>query len=123
MQVDLEEWNRETTSKCLEQLRTLTRASNPAGIAVCYNLPYLEADAGVFVADLRIYQISESEGDWALVDDIDMKLEYSAAAVTETNLNMTKETPSPDGAMPRLITNFHFLGQIKPEFLVSGSDA
>lgn len=121
MQVDLDEWARETTRKCLDQLKTITKASNPAGIAVCYNLPFLDAETGVFAADLRMYQISEREGDWQLVEDIDMKLEYSAAAVRETDLNTPREEPS--NQMPRIVKEFHFLGQIKPEFLVSGSDA
>lgn len=123
MQVDLDEWARETTRKCLEQLKSITKASNPAGIAVCYNLPYLDPVKGVFAADLRMYQISEREGDWELVEDIDMKLEYSAAAVREADLNTPKETPPADGSMPKIVKEFNFLGQIKPEFLVSGSDA
>ncbi|RPA74482.1 hypothetical protein BJ508DRAFT_187551, partial [Ascobolus immersus RN42] len=118
---DLEAWAAETTQKCLAQLRTLAKASNPAGIAVCYNLPFLDANTGVFAADLRMYQISEREGDWAAVEDIDMKLEYSAAAVRETDFKTTKEPPREE--MPRIVKEFHFLGQIKPEFLVAGSDA
>lgn len=117
MQVDLDIWAAETTQKCISALSNITAASNPAGIVVCYNLPFLDPETGVFAADLRMYQVSARQDEWQGVNDISMSLEYQAAAVERTNLNTT-ETVVPEG--PAMVKQFNFLGQIKPEFLRQG---
>lgn len=117
MQLDLDQWATETTQKCISALANITAASNPAGIVVCYNLPFLDADTGVFAADLRMYQVSARDPEWQNVNDISMSLEYEAAQVEQTDLNTT-ETGAPQG--PAMVKQFNFLGQIKRDFLRRG---
>jgi len=113
--MDLELWARETAQKCMASLQNVTLASNPAGIAVCYNIPFLDPATGVFAADLRMYQVSPRVGDWVEVESIDISLEYQAAAVQPMDLNTTREISGESG--PRILQQFNFLGQVKPEFL------
>ncbi|MCJ1339793.1 hypothetical protein MMC09_005085 [Bachmanniomyces sp. S44760] len=40
-------------------------ASNPAGVAACYNIPSYDNVTGAFQADLRLYQISPPASSWA----------------------------------------------------------
>lgn len=120
MQMDLDVWVRETTEKCMASIANITQASNPAGIVVCYNVPFLDSSTGVFAADLRMYQLSERKDGWESVEDINMSLEYSSAQVERTDLNTTEQPAATD---PPLVQQFNFLGQIKPEFLRQGAEA
>lgn len=117
--MDLEQWARETAQKCMSSLQNVTVASNPAGVAVCYNIPFLDPATGVFAADLRMYQVSPRVSDWENIQAIDVSLEYQAAAVQPIELNTTKEISSDSG--PKILQQFNFLGQIKPEFLRSNA--
>jgi hypothetical protein len=58
-------------------------ASNPAGMAICYNLPFLDNSTGVFQADLRVYQVMDPTGDFAGIapGDVRVGLQYVGAAV------------------------------------------
>lgn len=116
-QLDLQAWAKETTQKCIEQLKNVTKASNPSGIAVCYNLPFLSTDSGVFAADLRLYQVSAPQGDWASIGgNIDVSLMYNGAAVQLRNESAEEAaatqqaSASTDG--PQKVQEFHFIGQI-----------
>lgn len=115
--LDLQAWAKETTQKCIEKLQNVTKASNPSGIAVCYNLPFLSTDSGVFAADLRLYQVSGSEGEWASIGgNIDVSLMYNGAAVQLRN-ESTEEAAATQQAGastegPQKVQEFHFIGQI-----------
>jgi len=63
------------------------KASNPAGLAVCYNVPYLDMTKGVFEAELRIYNISAPSGDFNGVTPAMMSvtLQYSGATIQKSN--------------------------------------
>lgn len=116
-QLDLQAWAKETTEKCIEKLKTVTKASNPSGIAVCYNLPFLSTDSGVFAADLRLYQVSASEEDWAEVGgNIDVSLMYNGAAVQLRNESAEEAAATKQASAntegPEKVQEFHFIGQI-----------
>ncbi|KAL7270081.1 hypothetical protein RUND412_007220 [Rhizina undulata] len=121
-QLNLQQWATNTTIKCMEKLANVTQASNPAGIAVCYNLPFLSTDSGVFAADLRLYQVSAPEGDWASVGgNIDVSLMYDGAAVQLRN-ETTGEVNATDAAAasttgPQKVQEFQFVGQIDQQLL------
>lgn len=116
-QLDLQAWAKETTQKCVEKLRTITKASNPSGIAVCYNLPFLSTDSGVFAADLRLYQVSVPEGEWSQIgENIDVSLMYNGAAVQLRNESAEEAAATQQASAntegPQKVQEFHFIGQI-----------
>ena len=122
-EIDMLAWARETTVKCISKLRNVTRASNPSGIAVCYNLPFLSTKSGVFAADLRLYQVSAPEGDWVSASgDIDVSLVYKGAAVQLRNETSEEaaatEQASANTEGPMKVQEFHFIGQIDKILLV-----
>ncbi|KAF2821185.1 hypothetical protein CC86DRAFT_397644 [Ophiobolus disseminans] len=90
---DLAKWEEETKKACMETLSSLNgQASNPSGIAVCYNLPFLDNSTGVFQAELRMYNVSAPIDPWTGVTaaDVSMTLSYLGATVQNMNGNFTK---------------------------------
>jgi hypothetical protein len=63
------------------------KATNPAGLAVCYNVPYLDQNKGVFEAELRLYNISSTSGDFTGVTPAMMMvtLQYQGATIQKSN--------------------------------------
>lgn len=112
--VDLVEWDRETSQRCFEKLRDMKTATNPAGLAVCYNIPVFDKAKWLFVADMRLYKVSAPNAEWADVgNDIKVGLVYEAAAVNSTDLRST--TPE-GGSFPEMIRTFHFIGRVQENF-------
>jgi hypothetical protein len=90
---DLQKWEEETSAACKQTLRSLNgQASNPSGIVVCYNLPFLDNKTGVFQAELRMYNISAPIDPWVgvTVADVSMSLSYLGATVQNMAGNFTK---------------------------------
>ncbi|PUU74623.1 hypothetical protein B9Z19DRAFT_999431 [Tuber borchii] len=123
--LDLQSWAKETTLKCIDKLKNVTKASNPSGIAICYNLPFLSSDSGVFAADLRLYQVSAPDGDWATVGgNIDVSLMYNGAAVQVRNESAEEAAATAQASAssvgPQKVQEFHFIGQIDKMLLANG---
>lgn len=81
-------WDAQAETACLSQLAKLNGvASNPAGMAVCYNLSYMNNQTGVFEAQLRLYNISVPTEEWAGITTNSMmvSLAYLGATVELTN--------------------------------------
>jgi hypothetical protein len=94
---DLDRWERETKKACEDTLRGLNgQASNPSGIVVCYNLPFLDNTTGVFQAELRMYNVSAPIDPWVGVTaaDISMSLSYLGATVQNMPGNFSKRDVS-----------------------------
>lgn len=92
-QADLEKWRTETEAACKSRLMNLNgQASNPAGIAVCYNLPFLDNQTGIFQAELRMYNVTAPINPWVGVQprDISMALSYLGATVQMMNSTVVK---------------------------------
>ena len=114
---------------CMKALTSLNGvASNPSGIAVCYNVLMLNATSGVFQADVRLYKVAPPTGDWATLEGspgkISAGLQYMGADVhtpsvtpnrrrdvapmlDETAQDVTKRATTP----PMSIKNLTFIGQ------------
>ncbi|KAK8042872.1 hypothetical protein PG994_013355 [Apiospora phragmitis] len=60
--MNMQQWNADTSKACQDALAQLSTATNPSGTAVCYNLPSLDTKTGAFMANLRLYQISQATG-------------------------------------------------------------
>jgi hypothetical protein len=95
---DLAKWEENTRAACMQTLENLNgKASNPSGIAVCYNLPFLDNSTGVFQAELRMYNISAPIDPWKGVttSDVSMTLSYLGATVQAMG------SMDPNGTFPR----------------------
>jgi hypothetical protein len=91
--INLAEWEAQTKAACETALSSLNgQASNPSGIAVCYNLPFLDNQTGVFQAELRMYNVSAPINPWAGITaaDVSMTLSYSGATVQTMNSTFAK---------------------------------
>ncbi len=89
--LNLTAWDAATETACVSTLQSLQRSSNPSGNCICYNLPALDANNGVFEAELRLYRISEPRGQFAGIDPSAIKVSVayngaSASAVKPTEL-------------------------------------
>ncbi|KAF2451037.1 hypothetical protein P171DRAFT_451377 [Karstenula rhodostoma CBS 690.94] len=90
---DLAKWEEQTKAACGSALTVLKgQASNPSGIAVCYNLPFLDNQTGIFQAELRMYNISAPINPWLGVSaaDVSMALSYLGATVQSTDVTFAK---------------------------------
>lgn len=88
--IDLAKWEEQTKAACGTALTALNgQASNPSGIAVCYNLPFLDNQTGIFQAELRMYNISAPIDPWKGVTAADVSMTLSYLGATVQNMNGT----------------------------------
>jgi hypothetical protein len=132
------QWNAQTIASCTTALGALNgNASNPSGMAACYNIAYLEKSTGVFQADLQLFTISPPSGSFANIpsQNVMVKLQYSGAAVSAVNassLMRRADAVSPisrpqsvdemekrQAAVPTIAQSYTFVGQINKNLLTS----
>lgn len=82
----------ETTAQvdqaCMTAVMSLKgNSGNPAGLAVCYNVPFLDQQRGTFEAELRLYNISAPNGDFIGIPPTMMTvtLQYEGATIQKSN--------------------------------------
>lgn len=93
--IDLAQWEEQTKTACTTALQSLNgQASNPSGIAVCYNLPFLDNQTGVFQAELRMFNVSAPINPWTGITaaDVSMTLSYRGATVQNMNGTFAKRS-------------------------------
>jgi hypothetical protein len=132
-------WNAEATAACISALTNLNGvASNPAGMAVCYNLPFLDNTTGTFEADLRLYMIGQPTGDFTGVpsQNVTVGLQYANASAETIDPNelmrrnlefslLSRPIKARDGAVKRqamvpvMIQMYALKGQIDQNLLTS----
>jgi hypothetical protein len=134
-QMNVTAWNEQTEAACNTALMMLNGvASNPAGMAVCYNLPYLDNSTGVFQADLRLYMISNPSGDFSGVpaQNVTVGLQYFGASVQTINpselmkrdirswpsTESESETEKRAAMTPSLVQSYAFIGQINMNLMM-----
>ena len=125
----VEEWDAAAQAACTTNLLALNGvASNPSGLAACYNLPKFDNITGVFGADLRIYKISEPTGGFVGIptNSIQVGLSYIGATVSPIDTSTLRRR---DGEklvslskrqaanMPQLTKEFAFVGQINADVI------
>lgn len=87
---DLAKWEEQTKAACTTALMSLNgQASNPSGIAVCYNLPFLDNQTGIFQAELRMYNVSAPIDPWVGITAADVSMALSYLGATVQNMNGT----------------------------------
>lgn len=117
---DMETWMADTEAACRDALARLNAATNPSGAGLCYNLPALDTNTGVFEADLRVFRVSEPSGDWAGIapQDIDVGLSFTGASVSPVEVDrvtgggMQGELAPRQAQQPQLLQSYMFIGQI-----------
>ena len=95
-------WEAQTSAACSAAMMKLNmQPSNPAGISVCYNLPFLDNTTGVFEAELRMYNLSAPIDPWVGVTTKDMQiaLSYVGAMVQSANSTIFKRDEGEDGVL------------------------
>jgi hypothetical protein len=136
--VNVTAWDQATQQACTAQLQSLNGvASNPSGMAVCYNLPYLDNTTGVFEADLRLYMIAEPTGGFADIasSNVQVGLVYDGATVSAVNASSLKrradlvsliswprdekEVQRRQAMVPTLVQSYAFIGQINQNLLAT----
>lgn len=121
-------WTAETHAACQSTLSSLRRSPNPAGSSVCFNLPSLDTETGVFEADLRLYRVFPPSGRWEGVasEDIDVSVGFPSAQVDEIaeedlrgmglagNVRGMEKRQQADD-MPELMQAYLLVGRIKED--------
>jgi hypothetical protein len=132
-------WNNEAGQKCAEAVAKLGgKASNPSGLAACYNIPYLDDAKGTFEAEVRIFNVSAPTGDFVSLAQGSMmlNLEYANASLTSgtsfpvrkrqaaaaSSSSSASATPSAQAGvwMATQIMVQKYLAQINPEAFTPG---
>lgn len=124
------QWETTTTAACTANLQSLNGvASNPSGLAICYNLPMFNNQTGVFEADLRIYKVSEPTGSFANIpsNSIQVGLSYIGATVSAVDKKSLRRRDEPTsliswpkrqaGAAPVLEKEYSFVGQVNADLI------
>ncbi|KAI9649765.1 hypothetical protein NHQ30_002346 [Ciborinia camelliae] len=134
---NLSDWNIKTEAACNQALDLLNgQATNPSGLALCYNLPYLDNSTGAFKADLRLYNVSAPTGKFAKISsqDVQVGLNYEGATVKAVNMsalmarsegislprsiqNRQSTTNTTTGGTFTLVQSYAFIGQLNKEYV------
>lgn len=84
-------------------------SANPAGLAVCFNVPFLEPSTGVFATELWIFNTSSPAGAWVGVQSADIRLQLSFPAADVQLIGI-----APDQATPtQQVKVLRYAGQFK----------
>lgn len=127
---NLTQWDSDTQAACIQTLQSLNGvASNPSGLAICYNLPMFDNTTGVFEADLRIYKVSEPTGSFANIpsNSIQVGLSYIGATVSAVDKSALRRRDEPTSliswpkrqaaSQPALAQEYSFVGQINADLI------
>ncbi len=133
--INVTEWDAQTQAACTTSLEALNGvASNPSGMAVCYNLPYLDNSTGVFEADLRLFMIAAPTGTFTNIasSNVQVGLVYNGATVSAVNSSSLKRRSDVSGtsliswprgidkrAAPTLVQSYAFVGQVNKDLLTA----
>ncbi|OHF03044.1 hypothetical protein CORC01_01802 [Colletotrichum orchidophilum] len=133
--INMTAWEQETSVKCTDALSHLDQASNPSGTCICYNLPSLNSQTGVFEADLRLFKVSEPNGAFSGIppQNIQVGLSFNGASVSPVSASkIGSSTPRRDinfevhwaGLQKRVVTpqalqTYLFVGQIDQTRMVA----
>ena len=118
LSIDIAAWDRNVSQACTDKLKAIAQSSNPAGVAVCYNVPVFNKEKWLFMSDLRLYRISKPDGDWSQVgNNFNVTINYAAAMVEQGK--MGNQNVSSTG--PELLKAFRFLGMVQPNFQKAGA--
>ncbi|KAI0508857.1 hypothetical protein F5B22DRAFT_649557 [Xylaria bambusicola] len=125
--VNMTQWDAETVAACTDTLSTLSAASNPSGMAVCYNLVQLDTNLGEFMADLRLFEVSAPTGNWEGIPLQQMSggIRFSGATASEINGQKVSgrsmgndDLPKRQNASPTLQRTYMIVGKINQDQMI-----
>lgn len=102
-----------TDSACVQALRSLNgQASNPSGMAICYNVLSFDNSTGDFESNLAMYSVSTATGDWATVNQssINVGLSYPGAMVQQSKSK--RDAQLDRRSIPTTVSSMNFTGQV-----------
>lgn len=133
------DWDDQTESGCSTALIALHGvATNPSGIAACYNIQSVNNSTGIFEVDLRLYRISAPKEGWVKLDpsSVGVGLSYVNPTVSAIKAKKAKREgrtlpwfPAQrdeaadiyirrsTGAPPRRLESMNFVGTVDDESL------
>jgi hypothetical protein len=121
--VNVTAWDAQTAAACTAQLEALNGvASNPSGLAVCYNLPFLDNTTGVFEADLRLYQIAPPTGGFANIASSNVQVGLAYDATSLISWPRDEEGVQRRATAPTLVQSYAFVGQINKDLISTNMD-
>ncbi|KAL8692181.1 MAG: hypothetical protein Q9218_002739 [Villophora microphyllina] len=91
-------WKNQTMEACVRSLSALNgKASNPSGLAACYNIQSLDRRTGIFNADLQLYRVAAATGDWVslMTRAVNVGMSYTDATVAPSSSNQKRAEESP----------------------------
>ncbi|MCJ1478102.1 hypothetical protein MMC13_006777 [Lambiella insularis] len=101
-----------TDSACVQALNSLNgQASNPSGMALCYNVLSFDNSTGDFESNLAMYSVSAATGDWAAVNqsNINVTLSYPGATVQQSNSK--RDADLVRRTAPTMVSSMDLIGQ------------
>lgn len=138
-------WKNQTAAACVKSLSVLNgKASNPSGLAACYNVQSWNSNTGIFEADLQLYRIAAATGDWValMTQAVNVGLSYSGATVAPRGGNnkrsqgVSSQTASEPqvfakpqlrragaaAASPNMVKDMSFVGRVNKDFMGQVND-
>ncbi|KAM4063956.1 hypothetical protein HRG_007043 [Hirsutella rhossiliensis] len=122
------DWDKDTNAACIKSLSSLQRSTNPSGNCLCYNLPSLDTNSGVFRCEIRVYVISPPREGFVNVSrsNIKVSLQYNGASVSPVSADefnsmgpgtnqmvaTSKLSQRAETRVPQLLQTYMFVGQI-----------
>lgn len=82
---NISEWATQTNQLCIAKVN-VTAIDNPAGVIPCYNVISWDPNTGAFVAEVRLFQVTNMEQPAVMADTSGSKvlLEFPRATLTDT---------------------------------------
>ncbi|KAI1809568.1 hypothetical protein GGS20DRAFT_274869 [Poronia punctata] len=115
------QWESDTLGACMTALSVLPTASNPSGMAICYNLAQLDTNLGTFMADLRLFQVSPPSGAFEGIPPQQMKagLAFNGATASKVRGQEVKVRETIDSSLgrrqnpgPAFLRTYEIIGRI-----------
>jgi len=113
-------WEAKTAKACTNAISQLVGgASNPSGMAVCYNLPFLDNSTGVFEAELRMYNVSAPVDPWVGISaaDINLSMSYLGATVSLMKKRDVEPLVPRQSKLGQQLKLLQFVGQINSNLI------
>ncbi|KAK2821842.1 hypothetical protein FQN49_007621 [Arthroderma sp. PD_2] len=111
---DERRFNTTTASTCLDALSGFKSAINPSGIAACYNVAFLNEETNVFGADVKLYAVSEANGEFKNTrwEDYDLKMDSRLIAFSGLKRIFLNSTSDSTANSPRLVMEWQYSGKV-----------
>lgn len=120
---DEQRFNDSATTSCPAALEPMQRVVNPSGLVACYNVPFFDNSTGTFVADIRLFQVSDPEEQFAGVPWSEYALQVMIPQATLSNARQVagddKSNNGSDGnSTQTMLKGFQNVGQLNSQLQI-----